>query len=207
MFFVGLILLVLSGCSDKKIDSRPTVQPTEGISITLTPNASAYDLMKVPQGVVRFSATINNDSRATIIIAHPSICFPVDVKAGEGLHIKDRHGKSELLLEITKPNATKVILRDGSHGFDPNLVYLFTIPPGGKESFSLGWFFQNARGRWENDTEAWMVFLEKGTYKIRIIFRNVFPKAAVYNTAANKPESVSVWTGKMLSSEIAVEIK
>lgn len=84
---------------------------------------------------------------------------------------------------------------------------LLTIPPGGTESFSVGWFFQNARGRWENDTEAWMVFLEKGTYKIRIIFRNVFPKAAVYNTSADKHESVSVWTGEMLSREIAVEIK
>jgi hypothetical protein len=164
--------------------------------------------MKVPQGVVAFLATIRNERPETITIAHPSTCSPAEIKVGGTRYFKDNHGKSELLLEITKPNGRKVTLRDGwMYGFDPNNVYLLTIPPGGTGNFSLGWFFQNARGRWENDGEAATVFLQKGTYKVRIIFRNVFPKASVYNTAANKPESVNVWMGEMQSEEVIIEIR
>jgi hypothetical protein len=71
----------------------------------------------------------------------------------------------------------------------------------------LGWFFQNARGRWENDAEAAAAFLDKGKYKVTIIFRNALPFAYLNNADTNKPELVKVWTGEMQSEEVAVEIK
>jgi len=164
--------------------------------------------MEVPQGVVAFSARIKNERLETITIAHPSTCSPPAIEAGDARHFADNHGKSELLLEITKPNGSKVALRDGwMYGFDPNNVYMLTIPPDGTESFSLGWFFHNARGRWENDREAATVFLEKGTYKVRIIFRNACPKASVYNADTNALESVNVWMGEMHSEEVVIEIR
>jgi len=66
-------------------------------------------------------------------------------------------------LNITKPDGSNVILRDGNlYGFDPKNVYLLTIPPGEIRTFDVGWFFQNARGRWERDDEAAKVFLMRG---------------------------------------------
>jgi hypothetical protein len=162
----------------------------------------------VTQGVVGFSAIIKNEGPETITIAHPSMCLPADYKPGETRNISKNRGKSEILLMITKPDGTNSILRDGwMHGFDPNNVGHLTIPPGGTQTFSLGWFFLNARGRWENDAEAATTFLGKGTYKVRIILRNAFPRAFVYNMGASKPEVVSVWTGEMQSEEVTVEIK
>lgn len=203
---VALMLLAFPSYNPKISERATAAQPTSDISITLIPNAGTYDLAKVPLGVVNFTATIRNGSLKTITIAHPSICFPAEFNLGNARHFKDNHGKSEILLEITRPNGIKVTLRDGwIHFFDPNSASLITIPPGGKGSFLVGWFFQNARGRWENDDEAWTVFLDKGTYQVRILFRNIFPKA--YNHAANEPEFVNVWTGEMQSEKAVVEIR
>ena len=177
-------------------------------SITLTSYSAAYNLSEVQHGAVKFAASIRNEDTTTITIAHPSICFPAGYKPGEIKRFSDSRGKSEILLKITKPDGTGVILRDGNmHGFDPGNIHFLTIPSGEAATFDLGWFFQNARGRWENDGDASTVFLDKGTYRVRIVFRNVFPKAVVYNTAANKTESVNVWMGEVQSEEVLVEIR
>ena len=106
---------------------------------------------------------------------------------------------------MSNPGAS--ILRDGYfHYFDPGNVPLITIPPNGTGTFHVGWFFQNARGRWERDDEAAKVFLLKGKYKIRIMFRNVFPKAALYDVNISELKYLDVWTGKMESPEITIEV-
>jgi len=174
----------------------------------MTPYSVTYDLSEVPQGAVRFTVSIRNEGTTTMTVAHPSICFPADHKPGEIKRFNDSHGKSEILLKIAKPDGTNVILRDGNlYGFDPGNVHLLTIPTGKIRTFDIGWFFQNARGRWERDDEAAKVFLMKGKYKIRILFRNLFPKAALYDENIKESRFVDVWTGEMESDQIIVEIK
>jgi hypothetical protein len=205
--FLGLMLSVCS--SSKVIYGNPSTTSSPGTAITLTPSAFAYTRDKVSQGVVGFSVLIKNEGPEAITIAHPSRCLPSDnLKREQVRQFSDHHGKSEILLKITKPDGTRVILRDGwLYGFDPNNVYHFTIPPGGAKGFYLGWFFQNARGRWENDAEAATVFLDKGTYKVRILFRNVFPWAYIDNKDTSKVHLENVWTGEMQSEEVAIEIR
>jgi hypothetical protein len=162
---------------------------------------------KVPQGAVNFTASIRNEGTATMAVAHPSICFPAGYKQGETRRFSDSHGKSEILLKITKPDGADVILRDGYvHYFDPGNAPLITIPPNGTGTFDVGWFFQNARGRWEQDEDAEKVFLSKGKYKVRILFRNIFPKA-LYNENTGGARIADVWTGEMESDWIAIEVR
>ena len=200
-----MVLLALS-CTSK--NTAPEVIPLPSTSISLVSNSVIFNLNEVPQGGVRFTASIRNEAAKTITIAHPSICFPADYKPGEVRRFNDSHGKSEILLKIAKPDGTNVILRDGNlYGFDPGNVHLLTIPTGKIRTFDVGWFFQNARGRWERDDEAAKVFLMKGKYKIRILFRNLFPKAALYDENIKESRFVDVWTGEMESDQIIVEIK
>jgi hypothetical protein len=114
---------------------------------------------------------------------------------------------SEILLKITKPDGSDIVLRDGySHYFDPGNVPLITIPPNGTGTFDVGWFFQNARGRWEQDDEAAKAFLLKGKYRIGILLRNVFPKATLYDENTRESKFTDVWTGEMESAEITIEV-
>lgn len=207
--YLLLTLMISSGCGcvPKEGHTGQSINSASETSITLTPSSSAYDLSKVAQGNVRFLASIRNEGAETATIAHPSMCLPDSSKPGQARHFKDNHGKSEILLKITKPDGTIVVLRDGwMHGFDPGNVHHLTISPGGTASFDLGWFFLNARGRWEDDAEAATVFLGKGTYKVSLIFRNAFPWAFIFKNS-DKPDIQQVWTGEMRSQEVAIEIR
>lgn len=207
----GIILVLLSaiiiqGCVGSTTRSKVNLDP--GASILLVPRSVTFDIRKVPQGAVSFTASIKNEGRSEITIAHPSICCPADYKPGEVRHFTDSHGKSEILLKIRKPDGTKVILRDGYlHYFDPDNVPLLRIPPDGTAKFDVGWFFQNARGRWEQDDVAAEVFLLEGQYKVRILLRNAFPKAALYDETAREIKFTDVWTGEIESPEITIEVK
>lgn len=200
-------MLFLWSCGSANTDDRQSAELTQDTSITLTPKTSTYDLNKVSQGIINFSALIKNTGTETITIAHPSVCFPDEYLLGEVRNVTDSHGKSEILLKITKSDGDIVVLRDGYHGFDPGNIHHIVIPPGEAKSFHVGWFFQNARGRWENNRDAWEVFLQKGTYKVSILFRNTFPKAAIFNKTDSKTRFVDVWTGELQSEEVTVEIK
>jgi hypothetical protein len=169
---------------------------------------AASRVTAVPQGAVGFTASVKNEGTTTITMAHPSICVPSGYKPGDRRRINDSHGKSEILLTITRPDDTTIVLRDGYlHYFDPDNVPLLTIPPNGIRVFHVGWFFQNARGRWEQDDEAAKVFLLKGKYRIRLMFRNVFPRAALYDASAKGLKYIDVWTGEMESREITIEVR
>ena len=179
-----------------------------GVSIALVPRSPVFAAEEVPQGAVAFTASIKNEGDRTIKVAYPSICLLADYKEGEMRQLADSHGKSEILLKITKPDSTEVILRDGTFAyFDPDNVPILTIPPNTAGTFHVGWFFQNARGRWENGGEATNVFLLRGRYKVRILLRNVFPKAALYNEATKGIDLIDVWTGEIESYQVAIEVK
>lgn len=207
IIFVPLLMVMLT-MNCKWYNTESNVNSNPGASILLHPRSSTFDMGKVPQGAVGFTASIKNEGTTTITIAHPSICFPAGYNEGEIRRFNDSHGKSEILLNIRKPDGAEVILRDGYlHYFDPGNVPLITIPPNGTGTFDVGWFFQNARGRWEQDDEAAKVFLLKGKYKIRILLRNVFPKAALYDESTKGRKFTDVWTGEVESAEITIEVK
>jgi len=184
--------------------------PTEtnhGVSINLIPEKSEYNLHDVSSGSVKFYALIKNHGNRPITIAHPTICLPEDYQMGKSYHLKDHHGKSEILLRVTKPDNKTLILRDGPYYFDPKMIDRFIIRPGESTQFYVGWFFQHARGRWEDDLLAAKLFSTKGQYKVSLLYRNFFSKAAVYDRNTNKTNIIKVWTGEILSNEVMVIIK
>jgi len=201
-----LAALLAAGCSGSRTDARQGSRP--GVSLSLAPRSASFELAQVPRGAVGFTALIRNDGKTTVTVAHPSICVPVEAAPGETRRFSDSHGKSEILLTIGRPDGTTVTLRDGFlHGFDPGNRRLLTIPPGMSMGFDLGWFFENARGRWEKDSEAARAFLSQGTYSVRLLLRNRFPRAALYDAVAGESRLVDVWTGELESPEISVAVK
>lgn len=207
IFFVTL-LIVMPAASGTAFYAEATANPPAGASILLFPGARIFTLDAVQRGAVGFTAVIKNEGRAVFTVAHPSICVPPDYKWGETRRLGDSHGKSEILLKITKPDGSNVVLRDGYfYYFDPGNIPVIAIPPKGTGSFHVGWFFQNARGRWERDDKAANLFMGKGKYKVSILFRNVFPHAVLYDESTRETRLVDVWTGEMESPEIAIEVK
>ena len=209
LILIAITLILMSGC--RTASSASEIPPSEKISqkvtITLSPNSAEYDAKNVPNGTVRFFASIENRTGGPITVAHPAVCFPASFQVGQRMNSSDRHGKSEILLTITKADEKTVVLRDGPYFLDPEHIDHFLIRPGESKQFHIGWFFPNARGRWEDDREAESAFMEKGHYKVRLLYRNFFPKAVVYNSSTNKGTFINAWIGEMLSNEVTVEIK
>jgi hypothetical protein len=204
--FFPLLLTMAGICTGQ--DAASPVTSIPGASVLLRPTSLIFDRSRVPEGAVGFTASIRNEGTTTIRVAHPSICVPAGYTQGDRRRINDSHGESEILLTITRPDGTTVVLRDGHmHYFDPDNVPLLTIPPKGIGTFHVGWFFQNARGRWERDDEAAEVFLLKGKYRIRLMFRNAFPRGAVYDDSTKALRYIEVWTGEMESPEITIEVR
>jgi hypothetical protein len=142
----GLLLLV-SAADCRGLDTQARSISNPPASISLVPSSSIFDLEKVSQGAVRFTASVRNKTSETITMGYPSICFPSDYKQGDTRQSRSSRGKSKILLKVTQPDGTHVLLRDGFlHFFDPGNRPLLTIPPHETATFRLGWFFLNARG-------------------------------------------------------------
>lgn len=177
------------------------------VTISLLPDSTHLDIERVKRGAVGFTARIRNEGEAAVMIAHPNICFPADYVPGETRRREDSHGRSEILLRIERPDGERVVLRVGLLGFfEPGFFDHLLLRPGGTGSFHLGWFFENARGMWEDDARAWSVFREEGEYSVSVLFRNAFPKAWIRDEATGRPRSVEAWTGEMESEEVTVTI-
>ena len=50
------------------------------------------------------------------------------------------------------------------------------------------------------------VFDSKGKYKVKILFRNLYSKARLYDGNTGKVKIFDVWTGEMESGEVYVEV-
>jgi hypothetical protein len=187
-------------------DSSPAVG--SAVTISLLPDSATFDIESVRRGAVGFTARIRNEGSAAVMIAHPNICFPADYVQGETRSREDSRGRSEILLRIERPDGEHVVLREGLLGFfEPGNFDHLVVRPGETGRFHLGWFFQNARGMWENDARAGSVFLEEGRYSVSILFRNAFPKAWIRNESTGRPRLVEAWTGEMESEDVTVTIE
>lgn len=205
LLLLGLLLLLSPGCSQ----NNPTLPhpPQPDLSLRLDPSPANFDMDMVPRGIVRFTATIRNEGPEAITVAHPAACLPPDYRPGATWNLGDFHDQSEILMRIERPDGSTIVLRDGHFSyFDPGNRPLLKIPAGGKETFDVGWFFLNARGRWEQDDIAARAFLLKGTYKVRLLLRNRFPTPGTYDGQANEMKVLKIWTGEVESPEITVNI-
>jgi len=184
-----------------------TGEPHSGVSLTLRSLASEYAIDDVRRGAVEFRASIGNGTDAPLTVAHPTICPPPDRREGEAWHFRDSHGRSEILLTVRKPDGSTVALRDGTHFFEPGNVPLLTIQPGESRDITIGWFFQHSRMIWEDGLLAASLFLERGPYRVSLLFRNSFPRAMVYDPATKSTDFMEVWTGELNSNEVALEVR
>ena len=63
------------------------------------------------------------------------------------------------------------------------------------------------RTKIKNHIRTIKAFLLKGKYKIKILLRNVFPKAALSNVNTKVSNFIDVWTGEIESPEITIAVK
>jgi hypothetical protein len=170
------------------------------LTLILTPSSTTYNVDAAMNGAVRFAAEIRNRSDRSVVVAHPSTCWP-----GGRAPIRDeeRHGKSEILLEVRTPNGRRLVLRDGPHYFDPGGAPNLRVPPQDVRRFDIGWFFRNARGRWEDDELAATTFVTQGEYVVALVLRNTFQCIL----DVTKPALSDVWTGEMRSPPVTIWIK
>jgi len=164
-------------------------------------------LADVNQGKVCFEGHITNPGTQCLVIAHPTLCFPAAYQQGETLHLKDHYGRSEILLTVVKPNGTATVLRDGMHFFEPGNVPYLVVPPQQTKAFELGWFFAHSMLRWEDGATAAKMFKDQGQYRIKLLLRNAFPKAALYDEQTKKYAFHPVWTGELASAEVTIHIE
>lgn len=181
--------------------------PASAVTLSLVPDQTTLSLEDAGRGGVGFTARITNDGDREVKVAHPAVCFPADYEPGDTRRLEDSRGHSEILLTVVRPGGDRVVLRDGLFGlFEPGHIDHLVVGPGKAASFHLGWFFPNARGRWENDARAWRVFLDEGEYRVSVLFRNQFPKAWIRGDGTGRWELVPVWTGEMESEAVTVTI-
>jgi hypothetical protein len=200
--------LALIGCDrEQKPASPPSTTTLRPPSITLGPESSEYPLDDVFKGTFQFAVAVENMDEGPITFAHPTICFPGDHRIGNSLDLRTRYGNSEILLTVRRPDGSEIVLRDGPHFFDPDNVSHFIIGPGESGLFYIGWFFQNARGGWEDDISAKDVFTGRGEYRLKLLYRNFFPKALIHDSSTDQSRYTGVWTGEIHSNEITVTIK
>ena len=93
------------------------------------------------------------------------------------------------------------------YGFDPNNSQTLLVPPHGAASFELGWFFQNARGRWEQDILASRIFQVKGKFTVQLVFRNQLKHAVIYDQDTKQTHIHDVWQGELTSNPVTIEVK
>lgn len=213
---VGLVCCLLSvaslvaGCAGSSGVSS-TLPDSTPLSLELASDSTSYSVEGARRGAVGFTATIRNAGSTPIVVGHPSVCFPAGYRRGQSIDARERRGNSEILLEIERPDGEIVVLRESPMSrfepgrFDHVRFDHVRLPPGGSGSFRLGWFFENARGKWEDDREAWRVFTDPGVYRVEAILRNRWPKALIRD-ASGESVFVDVWTGEIRSPEVVLQI-
>jgi len=198
------VLAVSAAAAGPGEKSEPVPDDTTGqVSIILKPDTSTFSLEDVTRGRVGFTATIRNRGHERVVIGHPSVCVPADFGPGKSASREDWHGVSEILFTIDRPDHDRVVLREGMFAFfEPDNVDRLEIEPGADATFHVGWFFPNARGRWENDQVSWEVFRQPGEYKVSILYRNRFPRAWTRDRTSGKVSMVDVWQGEFESNVV-----
>lgn len=176
------------------------------LKLTLRPAKDVYGLEEA-QGNVTIFASLENIGNEPLLLAHPNVCFPRDFQEGERFYVKEREGKSEISILISLPNDTQISLRNDFRFFEPGNRDHLVIQPGESKEIKFGWFFPASLGQWAYDSGgplAEPLFLLRGTYHVEVNFKNVFPKAYVYDEGREYHMIDTAWTGEIQANTIVV---
>lgn len=169
---------------------------------------------------ITFLITIKNNSAQPITIVHPFWTTAGNMNRGARYALDKRrgnlHDKSELVLDIVKPDGESIAIREypAIRSFELNNYEndhyksetVLNLGANDEVVFRLGCFFQTSMARWENKARVWEIFSKKGAYKVKVIFRNIHSTARVYYPFGAY-EISNVWTGELISNEAVVEVR
>jgi hypothetical protein len=213
---------VFSGDINQQISSSDTV------TISIKPVMRTYrseiddhlaDHSNSSQNIT-FLITIKNNSAKPITIVHPYWSTVGNMVKGKPYTLENRredsYGKSEIVLEITKPNGESIAIREFYlvNSFELNKYEngryreeaVLQIGANEEVVFRKGWFFHSSMARWESEARAWEIFSKKGIYKVKIFFRNIYSTARINNYPSGTYEISNVWTGRVVSNEAVVDV-
>ena len=190
-----------------------STETKEPMTLRIEPTFPTYDLIPglghPAYANVDVKAYFYNQSRESIALANPSICYPAEFVGKESLNYKDvTKGKLEMVVLITTPDGREIKLKDLDLFF-PEGAFHLAIAPGESKEILLSKFSPYF------NVASWMIYDDKaiteplfghpGTYQMTVAYKNIFPEC-LFNTE-NGSETIKVWTGEVVSNTIEIEIK
>ena len=196
---IALVLIPVHGAAwanDNGTDNSP---------VTLTLRHVQQEYRTDEAANVSFTGIFTNQTRNPLLIAHPNACFPEDFQQKGGYWATERYGKAELLVHVLPPNGKQLTLRNNMlRVFPPDNDPVLELAPGESKEFQLAWFTPSSMGQWLLDST---VFAEPGTYRVRVSYRNLLPKAIYRTKDARAASQKRPWNGELLSNELKIVIQ
>jgi hypothetical protein len=177
------------------------------LALSLEADSPVFSFDDADSGELTITARFKNLGGGPVFLAHPSTTVPDGYEPGGTFSMSERHGRSDILLYITRPDGGEVVLRNNAlRGFEPGNRFRLDIPPGETREIRLGWLGQFfALGMWDDLREP--VFTERGVYKFRMVYRNRFHKAFSFKRDCDVLENDAPWTGELESNAILVRVE
>ncbi|MHC4827413.1 MAG: hypothetical protein ACYTEY_12725, partial [Planctomycetota bacterium] len=201
---VAAALLLLTGCSAGPPAPREVPSKPADLKLTIRAKKVAYGLDEARDGNVTVLARFENSGSQTVLLAHPNVGFPREMKDGETLVREADRGAISILIE--RPKGHEVHLRNNIlRLFQPENQDHLLIPPGQAREILLGWlgpYF--SLGQWADLEEP--IFTSSGDYQITVRYWNDWPVAYIAGKSG-KPSAVNPWTGALESNTITLRVE
>jgi hypothetical protein len=154
---------------------------------------------------VTLIAQLRNTGTEPIVLAHPNACFPKDYELGDTIHVSVRYEKSEIIISITRPDGSRVYLRNNMlRGFEPNGGHYLYIDQGESVEILLGWLGPDfSLGQWEVSED---VFFLPGIYTAQVTIKNLLPKAIDNDKVGNWFLRQDIWMGETVSNTVEIAV-
>jgi hypothetical protein len=196
----GLFLSPGTGVSHESSGPGPASVP---LKLTIRPAEPGYDLINARMGNITILARVQNSGTQSVLLAHPNISFPHELKEGQSLKRDPSQSYLSVLIE-TPRGATTVLSNNGLRMFEPGNQGHLTIMPGESKEFRLGWFGpEYSVGQWNIEKP---VFTETGRYRITVRYKNTYPVAYIFEREG-KWSVADAWTGEFQSNTISLPIR
>jgi hypothetical protein len=173
------------------------------LRLTLIPEERSYHLEEGRNLKVR--VRLQNTSDETLLIAHPSICLPEAPQQGK--IISADPNQSNILMQITTPTGDEILLRNSIfHHFLPaadettGVDHVFLAPGETREIVFYKFHPDSNINPWIAIHEP--IFTMRGSYRIRVAFKNQYPCAWLDQTGCANP-----WMGEAASNVMTVEFR
>ncbi|MHC4768714.1 MAG: hypothetical protein ACYTEI_08390 [Planctomycetota bacterium] len=200
----AVALLLLAGCGAGPAPAREVQSQPADLKLTITAKKPAYGLDEARDGNVTILARFENSGSRTVLLAHPNVGFPREMKEGETLVREGDLGAISILIE--RPRGHEVHLRYNIlRLFQPENRDHLLIPPGQARETLLGWFGPNfSLGQWADIREP--IFTSAGDYQMTLRYWNDWPVAYIADESGS-PSAVNPWTGTLESNTITLRVE